>query len=121
VKKLPGSQIQFDCGDNVYSGCLTLKADFVKFFCASPSPGRKSSFEGKGGKKIKQPFHPERRYLLVSYPADPSNSILILHPHNSRALWSLTSVFKPLYFLASLAESTQTLEKCLKERNAWLF
>lgn len=59
----------------MYFGCLTLKADFVRFFCASSPPGRKLSSVGKGGRGIKQPFHPERRYLLVSFPADPSNSI----------------------------------------------
>lgn len=98
----------------MYFGCLPLKDGFVKFFCASPPPGRKPSSEGKGGRKIKQPFHPERRYPLVSFPTDPSSSIFIPCPHSFKALQSLTSAFKPLCSLASLAESTQRVEKWLR-------
>lgn len=63
----------------MYFGCLTLKADFVKF-CASLPSGRKPSSEGKGEREIKQLFHPERRY--------PSNNIFIPCPHNSKAVVS---------------------------------
>lgn len=96
--------------DCKYFRCLTLNADFMKFFCASSPPGRKPSSEGKEGREIKQLFHTERSYLLVSLPTDPS-SILITYPRNSRALWSLTSALKTLCSLASLAVFTQVPEK----------
>lgn len=118
VKKCPAARYsQKERGwnrDYMYFGYLTLKADFVKFFCASSLSGRKPSSEGKGGREIKQPFHLEGRQLLVSCPTDPSNSIFIPHPQNSKALWCLTSAFKPLCSLVSLAESTQTPEKWLR-------
>lgn len=81
-----------------------MKAGFVKFY-ASPPLGRTPSSEGKERMEIKQPFHPERKEVLIfSYYLNNSISIPCLH--NSEALGSRTSIFKPMCSPVSQAEST---------------